>query len=409
MEEVVIHSPAKPWLRKVAMLIFTWGPILSWYKISFPVPLGYALILFVSILGIIMSGAKVRVLPSTFLWVFIYVCGLWMYNHHFGLWTLFPPGGWVFFIFAVGIVGGILLFDMDLCRKYMRWVVWIAIGLFFIQFGLLVATGSQQFCFVPPLTSEFTYEGMTYSEIVVRHLTSVHPCSIFLEKSYMAYYLVAYLSLIMFSGEGKGKLYSKEILIISLTLIILRSGSGIVGLAVLWVVKAFSMFWTKNKKRRISMILLMVPFAIGVFYIYGSTEAGQEIFSRQDELTTEDTSGYVRVMGGYAIYDMLTPQEKMIGKPDAQEAFGKDRADGTTWFYINGVQTILVYLGFIGALLYLFFYASVFRKVALSSRMCLITLLTMALLESNYLNPYMLLLTIIPCAEYYYNYKLTRL
>lgn len=411
MDELIlkIKSPEKHWFRRVAMLVIALGPILAWYKIPFPVPLGHALILFLSSFAILKSGLNLNVLPKTFLLVFLYVCISWCANHGFEIWTLFPPGGWIFFIFVLGLQGGILLFDMDLCCKYMRWVSWIAILLFYIQLGLVIATGSQHFCFVPPLTGAFTYQNMMYSEIVARHLASSHPCSIFLEKSYMAYYLAAYLSLIMFSGENKAKLYTKESIIISITLILLRSGSGIVGLAVLWVVKLFSVFWTNNKGRRIAMTLLLIPFSLGIVYLYGSTESGQEMLSRQDELTTENTSGYVRVVGGYAIYDMLTPQEKTFGKPDAQEIFGKDRSDGTTWFYINGVQTVLVYLGFIGAILYLLFYASIFRKVGLSSRMCLITLISMALLESNYLNPYMLLLTLIPCAEYYYNYKLKRL
>ena len=38
--------------------------------------------------------------------------------------------------------------------------------------------------------------------------------------------------------------------------------------------------------------------------------------------------------------------------------------------------------------------------------MCIIVLLVMGLLESNYLNPYMMLFTVIPCADYYHNQKL---
>ena len=95
----------------------------------------------------------------------------------------------------------------------------------------------------------------------------------------------------------------------------------------------------------------------------------------------------------------------MVGIPNAREVFGIERADGRTIFYINGVQTILISLGYIGALVYLLFYVSLFRKVSLQSRMSIIMLLTMGLLESNYLNAYMMLFTIIPCGEYYLNYK----
>ena len=64
---------------------------------------------------------------------------------------------------------------------------------------------------------------------------------------------------------------------------------------------------------------------------------------------------------------------------------------------------ILLTLGYVGLFLYLFFYIKIFRKVNATSKMSLIVLLIMGLLESNYLNPYMMLLTIIPCADYYTN------
>jgi len=388
-------------LTKIAMLILTLGPILMWYKIQFPVSLGSALILFLSVFFMIRSRFNFRVLPWTFIPLFVYISGLWCINNSFALWTLLPPGGWVFFIFVLGLFSGVYLFDMKLCKKYMKWTIWIAILLFWVQFVLLKTTGSQQFCFVPPLTPEFTYENMSYADLASQHVSSSYPCSIFLEKSYMAYYLVAYLCLTWFRGDNKNKMVSKEIAIIVLTLIFLKSGSGIVGLAILFAVKAFSIFWTHNIGRRVVMIILVIPLIIGIFYAYQSTDPGQEIFSRQEELFTEGTSGYTRVVAGYLIYDMLTPQEQMIGKPDASEVFGKERDDGTINFYINGVQTILINLGYIGALLYLLFYGSIFRRVSLSSKMCIIVLLAMALLESNYLNSLMLLLSIIPCADYF--------
>lgn len=93
----------------------------------------------------------------------------------------------------------------------------------------------------------------------------------------------------------------------------------------------------------------------------------------------------------------------MIGILDFHKRFGILKPDGNLIFFANGVQTILLSLGYFGALFYLLFYASLFIKTNLASRMCIIVLLIMSLIESNYLNPFMMLLTIIPCADYYYN------
>ena len=124
-----------------------------------------------------------------------------------------------------------------------------------------------------------------------------------------------------------------------------------------------------------------------------NSEIGQEMFLRSGELTDEHTSGFVRIVEGYTKFDQLNPIEKIIGIPNARERFDV--------FYVNGIQSILLNLGYIGAFVYLLFYINIFRKVSFTSKMSIIVLLVMSLLEANYLNPYMMLLTIIPCAEIY--------
>ena len=51
----------------------------------------------------------------------MYICLIWIYHHHFELWTLIPPGGWLFFLFFLALIGGVLSFDFQLlksCRLY---------------------------------------------------------------------------------------------------------------------------------------------------------------------------------------------------------------------------------------------------------------------------------------------------
>ena len=387
-----------PSINKVSMLILALLPILSWYKIPFPVSLGYTFILFLSVYTIVRADFRISVVPTIFWVVSAYVCFMWMYNHGFAFWTLLPPGGWVFFIFVLAIMWGIISFDMILFKKYMRWVVVISGILFWIQLALLIATGNQQICFVPNLTGTFTYEDYTYADIVRRQLDGL-PCSIFLEKSYLAYYFLTYLAIIWF--EDNNKIFTKEIIFVIATLIASRSGTALVGFVALFAIKMILTLGKLNVIKRVMLIIFIVPLIVGAFYVYAGTELGQQMLSRTEELSNEGTSGYARVVNGYMMFDQLTPEQKIFGISDARERFGYEKDTGAFVFYVNGVQSILLNLGYIGILLYFLFYASVFHKVGLTSRMCIVVLLVMSLLEANYLNSYMMLLTIIPCAEAY--------
>lgn len=397
-----------PFFNKLSMAVLATLPLLAWYKIPFPVGLGYALILLLGTIVIVKNRFRINVVPLTFWLMFAYVCFMWMYHHDFSFWTFFPPGGWMFFIFVLAVMWGVLAFDISLLKKYMRYVVLISIALFWIQFCLKVATGSQVFCFVPNLTGAFTYEGMSYSELVTHQLLGERPCSIFMEPSYMAHYLVTYLAIVWFDSVAQKKWLNKEIILIIITLIALKSGSGMVALVVLFAVKMFSMFWSANAGRRVLLIFILIPLVIFVVDIYMGSEMGQMMISRSNEFSTEGTSGFTRVIGGYLMFDQLDFNEQMIGIPDAREKFGILKFDGSLFFFANGIQTILLSLGYLGAVLYFIFYVTLFKKTALSSRMCIIILLVISLIESDYLNPFMMLLTIIPCADYNYNKLIIR-
>ena len=395
-------------LQKISMALLAGLPLLAWYAIPFPVGLGYALVLFLSAYSIVRAKFRINVLPLAFWCVFAYIAVVWTYRSGFQLWSLLPPGGWLFFIFFLALVWGVINFDLEHLIKYMRWVVWVSAALFWIQFILKLSTGSAMFCFVPNLTGAFTYEGMSYAELAANQLSGSRPCSIFLEPSYMAHYYVSYLALVWFAKDAKTKLLSKEIVFIIITLIALKSGSGVVALAALFAVKLFSVYWNAGNARRVALILFSIPLIVASVYFYIGSESGQNMLLRSTELSTEGTSGYTRVVAGFVMFDQLDFNEQLFGISDAKERFGLERWDGSVAFFANGFQTILLSLGYVGALLYLLFYIVLFRKVSLYSKMCLIMLLLMSLLESNYLNPFMMLLTIIPCGEYYKKQSILR-
>lgn len=392
-------SKSNEGLQKISMLILALLPLLSWYKIPFPVGLGYAIILPFSVYSIVTNGFRINVVPATFWIVFTYISYRWMSNNDFSLWTLLPPGGWIFFIFTLALLWGVITFDLHLLKKYMKWVVIISGILFWIQLMFVIFTGSPRFCFVPNLTGQFIYEDFTYADIVAKHLKGSLPSSIFLEKSYLAYYFLSYLILIWFTDKKDSKLLNKEILFVIATLIASRSGTAIVGLSVIIAIKAFMVFWTGNIRKRVMLIVFITPLLGYAVYNYTETEIGQSMLSRTEELSKEGSSGYTRVMAGYAMFESMSPAEKIFGIGDARDRFSKETSDRRSKFYINGIQTILITLGYVGLILYIIFYVGLFKRGSLTSRMSIIVLLIMSLLESNYLNPYMMLLTIIPCAD----------
>lgn len=324
---------------------------------------------------------------------------IWMSNNEFNFWTLFPPGGWTFFIFTLALFWGVITFDLHLLKKYMKWVVVVSGILFWVQLMFVITTGSPHFCFVPNLTGAFIYEDYTYADIVARHLNGALPCSIFLEKSYLAYYFLSYLILIWFTEHRESKMFNKEIVFVIATLIASRSGTAIVGISVIIVIKTLLVFWTGNTRKRVMLVVIITPLLGFAVYNYIETEIGQSMLSRTEELSEEGTSGYSRVIAGYVMFDSMSPDEKFFGIGDARNRFGKETSDGRYIFYTNGIQTILITLGYVGLILYVIFYAGLFKRGDLTSRMSIIVLLIMSLLEANYLNPYMMLLTIIPCAE----------
>lgn len=394
-------------LRYVSMFILATLPILGWYEIPFPVGLGYAIVLFLSAYTIFIYNFRLNVLPVTFWMVFFYVCFMWMYHYGVEFSTLFPPGGWPFFMFFLVLVWGVKTFDLELLKKFMGWVVYTSVILFWIQIILQLMFGHNVISFVPNLTGSFKYEGMSYSDLVYAQLNSEsgRPCSIFLEPSYMAYYLVVYLTIVWFSKKNQDKLINKEILLLIITLIALRSGSGMLGLGVDVIVKLYRYFKNSSAVKRIKYILFLVPLLLGAIYFYADSGMGQSVLSRSTELSTDGTSGFSRVVKGYLYFASLNQKEKLTGIPSPEKKFGIVKGDGKIKFYVNGFQTVLLTLGYMGAILYILFYTSLFRKVSIPSRMCIIVLLIMSLIESNYLNSYMMLLTVIPCAEYFYNKK----
>lgn len=384
-------------LCAAAMVLLALNPLLHWYDIGLPIGFGDVLLILLSMVAIGLQKFKLRAYPKMFLLLWAYIAIVWYYYNISADWKSFIPGGVIFFIFAIDLGMGISLFNLEKLKNCMKWVTILAIILFLFQFSMQELTG-EHFCFVPNLTGHFTYEDLKYGEVLKRHLASERPCAFFLEKSYMAYYLVMYLCLELFTGKGKEKLLTPLSIVIILTLLLLRSGSGLVGMVIPLLIKIFSYYWHK-KGVGIIMLILSIPIVILAVYMYVRTDIGASMLERQDEITTQGTSGFTRVAYGYIFYEQLAPLQKLIGTSmaDINDLIYISHSDRK--FALNGIQSILVSLGAIGLALWGLFYVKVMRATTLCGIMCVCVYIVLSAVEVTYLGPYMLLLTVVACAE----------
>ena len=140
-------------------------------------------------------------------------------------------------------------------------------------------------------------------------------------------------------------------------------------------------------------------------YVYMGTEIGAAMFERQSELSDESTSGFTRVVHGYIFFESLDPFQQLFGTSiqklnDLTYLSYADRR-----FSLNGIQYPLIQLGIVGLLLWILFYIIVLLKVPSYAKLCVLTFFVLSSIEVTYLGSYMMLLTIIPVACYFYKTK----
>ena len=399
MQTTAVFERQNKSLSNIAMLLLALLPMLHWYDIGLPIGLGEFLLTLLMILAIGLGQFKLSAYPKIFYVVWIYVAINWYCYDFYPDWKGILPGGVVFFIFAINVGVGIILFNMDVLRKYMRWIVIVAIVIFWFQFAMLHLGGTGH-CFVPNLTGHFLYEDLTYPELVAKQLRSARPCAFFIEKSYMAYYMVIYLCIEFFHGNTKDILFSKLAIAIIVTLIMLQSGSGMVGMALLIVAKVLTFYWNKKTVRYLAL-LLAIPVLLFFFKLYVSTDIGFAMLDRQTELSTEGTSGYTRIVEGYLYYSSLNDVQKLFGTSYADLNNLTYLSYSNRNFSLNGIQYPLIQLGIVGLILWLLFYIYVFRKTSICGKMCVLVYIVLSALEVTYLGSYMVMLTIIPCSVLY--------
>ena len=311
--------------------------------------------------------------------------------------TLLLPGGSHAFCWVICLGFASKFYNVEYLRKYMRIIFFISALFFCVQLVLIHKTGSNM-CFVPPLSSNVLYRDFSYSELVLFHLTAERPSAFFMEPAYFAQYLLCLLIIELFCCSNTK--YNNKLIILGIIILLLfiRSGCGVIGLAFLILIKLVSIFPTLSLQKKIFYTIFLLPLFLFGIHSYTNSEAGSQMVDRKSEISLENTesSGSIRMLRGYVVYDNLPITNKIFGsnnddvKNIARSTVGYDEG-----MLFNGFQAYLVEYGVIGILLLTLIYSYIYRHGKLVSKASIIVLLVVSLMEYTFFTPLMLILSVI--------------
>lgn len=310
-----------------------------------------------------------------------------------GGWSDYIPGGVMLAIFSLCIFCYATYFDINLLRKYMRWVFIVASALWFFQNMVWLSAHVKISTFLP-LTNSILSNHMTYKELTlwqneVGGELIERFSSIFSEPSHFSQYALMLLSIELFIGNNKNKLYTKFSIMIVAMLFLIQSGAGLMGLGFIAIVKLLYILLVTRKKIYYFYLAVLIPmFVIGVRW-YLNSQAGSYVSERTEQLDyTDETatnSGFVRMYFGWYKYGELSSSQKMLGTSRA--AIGEMREGG----FFNGVTNVLCSQGLIGLLLLILFYAKTCKRRKPYSSVASLYMLFISLIASTYLGGLMLI------------------
>lgn len=344
-----------------------------------------------------------RVVP----WAYV-LC--WAYVAFHDIFFVFPfkitklfPGGINFFLFSIAWALFASYFDIKKFRKYVYYVFLFAAVLFLYQNIVYYVLG-QGTSLILPVSDHLNYGDFTFSELQYYQKTRFEGrfASIFAEPSYWAQYCVVALCLELFSEENQTKLLSRKALLISIVLLAIQSGVGVLCLGLLMIIKLCQIVFVNKDISKLKYLVALLPVVLGAAYVYISSDIGQALVERGNNISSVQGEGgrssFLRLFYGWE-YLANQPIDTLIF---GAEKFRSISADGDSFFNCASYFTLMHgVLGF--SLLVLFYFISAKKNGLLAVTSALI-LLSISMMEAIYLTPIMLILTVlvaVPHKQYY--------
>lgn len=391
----------------IFMLLLAVYPVLNLYYFggtSFYLP--QVITIFLVIYSLFKMKPIMRGIPFAYLLCWIYIAFHDIFFVSPFKFTKLLPGGVNFFLFSLGWILFTNNFDIKKFRKYVNYVFFFAAILFLYQNIAYYVLG-QETSVILPLSNHLNYGEFTFSELQVHQKTRFAGrfSSIFAEPSYWAQYCVIALCLELFCEENKDKLFTKTALLISIVLLAIQSGVGVLCLGLLIIIKLYQIVFINKDRRKVGYLITLLPIVCYAAYLYISSDIGQSLVERGNDISTIQGDG-----GRSSFLRLFYGWEYLATQPIEYVLFGANKiisisSDGDSFFNCASYFTLIH--GVIGFVLLIFFYYTSARKNGLLAIVSALTLLSISMMEAIYLNPIMLILTVMVVGnQKYKNYSL---
>jgi len=285
-------------------------------------------------------------------------------------------------------------FHLSAFVKMYKLFALLCIGLFIAQEITYYVTGVRISGFLSFLPS---YSGFSASDMAMINAEALRSSSFFSEPAHFAQFLLPLFAIELYYDNKRYHFVYAAL--IGGTLLLLRSGNGIVGMAAI-LMFAFSYFKHKSKKTKwIMMLLFVFVVALAGFY-YLNSEMGESIIGRQAELSSHyeggSRSGFLRVWRGFYVFDDYNVIEKIIGCPNEKVQLNHVTASGMLMvskaeLYFNAFQKILLNTGFIGVAIFVYVIVRLWRGNSICGKAILCSLIALSFVAAIYMSFIMIL------------------
>lgn len=401
-------------INKYACLSLLVGPILEPYNIPGTSLAVYKVLMLLNVILFFKHKRASLFVPKYYKWFLIYAFTVPTLNALFHNYMSHLLGSYLtLMLFSANLVLLAPFVDMDRFKKYYRIFGIITCAIFFAQEISFLLSGSRFMALIPFL--DVHYEGFSTEEFSDKMAMLDRSCSCFLEPSHFAQYILPLLALELGLLHEENKSLAFIPLVLSVVLLILRSGVGLLCGAALW--SMFVLFSRRSLAVKTFIILPLVSIlALLVFINYSNTEKGAAVVDRAAQLDpngyNEVSSGIIRVYRGYMVYETLDLSAQLMGVGVGGADDAIDNSSYNWMFeegehYLNNIQTLLIGYGVIGTFIFMLFLFSMTQTKSFVSVLFVVAFLTTSLLESFFCAYRMLFFLSIPFVISYHFYKKT--
>lgn len=372
----------------LASLLAVLYPFFNYYGYGF-ITLSFLLSLLLFIYTIKKKGHFDIVQPIAMTLYVLYFCCTRVLSNLTSLQSIIAPS--IIFIF---LLGGFLNKEVVLnyFLKFYRIIAFINIAFLLLQEVLYNTLGYRVIGILSflPLTNigGVDFDASQYTENAA---VAGRSSAFFSEPAHFVQFLLPLLVVELFFVHSR-MAYVRSCMYVA-ALFILASGNAILGLGVIGLFLFLHMLRRMNMLKSIAVVVVFVSImCLSISWIM-TTEYGEKLLDRTEELDPNQSvasSGFLRIFRGYFIWEEMSVYEKTIGLNSLKKLDIKINSSpvASTFneddYYMNSVQSIMIFTGYIGVLIFVGLLVYLWRGNNLAGRCSIVVYVALSFIASIY-------------------------